>query len=54
MFSLISASDKIIDLSINDMLTSDSDSDSCLMLQLYGTGGAVREIPHQRVFEEKR
>ena len=38
------------DLSTNDMLNSDSDSDSCLMLQLYGTGFPVREIS-QRFFE---
>ena len=29
-----------IDLSSNDMPNSDSDSDSCIMLQLYGTGFA--------------
>ena len=31
------------------MPNSDSDSDSCLMsATVYGTGFAVREIPHQR------
>ena len=46
MFSIISAYDKIDRFITNDMPNSDSDSDSCLMLQLYGTGCVVREIPH--------